>query len=48
MMEGLLTLDRGVGSSLGNSELVDAASFNLYLAYMQGCGVEQSSDDALK
>ena len=48
MMQGLLSLDRGIGAPLGNSELVDAAAFNLYLAYMQGCGVEQSSDEALR
>lgn len=48
MMQGLLSLDRGVGSPLGNAELVDAAAFNLYLAYLQGWGVEQSDEIALK
>ncbi len=48
MMEGLLTLDRGVGFPLGNGELVDAAAYNMYLAHFQGWGVEQSEDLALK
>ncbi|KAL5110589.1 LRP2-binding protein [Taenia crassiceps] len=47
-MQGLLSLDRGVGSPLGNAELVDAAAFNLYLAYLQGWGVEQSDELALR
>uniref|UniRef100_A0A5K3F0R2 LRP2-binding protein n=1 Tax=Mesocestoides corti TaxID=53468 RepID=A0A5K3F0R2_MESCO len=48
MMEGLLSLDRGVGSPKGNAEIVDAAAFNLYLAYLQGWGVKQSDEKALK
>ncbi|VDK34566.1 unnamed protein product [Taenia asiatica] len=48
IMQGLLSLDRGVGSPLGNAELVDAAAFNLYLAYLQGWGTEQSDELALR
>lgn len=48
MMKGLLSLDRSIGYSLGNAEIVDAAAFNLYLAHLQGWGVEQSDEKALK
>ncbi|VDL96252.1 unnamed protein product [Schistocephalus solidus] len=48
MMEGLLSLDTGPNSEVGNEEIVNAAAYNLYLAYLHGWGVKQSDEKALE
>ncbi|VDN11179.1 unnamed protein product [Dibothriocephalus latus] len=48
MMEGLLSLDIAPNSEVGNEEIVNAAAYNLYLAYLHGWGVRQSDEKALK
>lgn len=48
IMEGLLTLDTRPGAPLVNEEIVDAAAYNLFLAYLHGRGVESSDDKALE
>ncbi|KAL7065181.1 hypothetical protein AAHC03_05378 [Spirometra sp. Aus1] len=48
MMEGLLSLDIGPNSEVGNEEIVNSAAYNLYLAYLHGWGVRQSDETALK
>lgn len=47
-MEGLLSLDRRIGAPLGNAEIVDAAAYNLFLAYIHGWGVKMSDEKALQ
>ncbi|KAM3176991.1 hypothetical protein ACTXT7_005410 [Hymenolepis weldensis] len=48
IMEGLLSLDRRIGTPLGNAEIVDAAAYNLFLAYIHGWGVKMSDEKALQ
>ncbi|KAM7537663.1 hypothetical protein Aperf_G00000060568 [Anoplocephala perfoliata] len=48
IMQSLLSLDRGVGAPLGNAVIVDAAAFNLFLAYIQGWGVKYSDEKGLE
>ncbi|VDN97601.1 unnamed protein product [Rodentolepis nana] len=47
IMEGLLSLDRGIGAPLGNAEIVEAAAYNLFLAYVHGYGAKMSDEKAL-